>query len=74
MVLARAAVTSRGLGDATGPGRNGACGIAGFFGTEGSQGVTELGGFLRGNGSQRGTGGKRQRYGYGHQPVLVQHG
>ena len=74
VVLARAGITGRRLGDATGPGRNGAGCVAGLFGAEGSQGIAELGGFLRGNAGQCGTGGKRQCNGYGHQPVLVQHG
>ncbi len=74
VMLARAGVTGRCLGDTTGPGRDGAGGIAGFLGAEGRQGVAEFGSFLRGNGSQCRAGGKRQRNGYGHQPVLVQHG
>ena len=74
MVLARAGVARRRLGDTTGPCRNGAGSVAGLLGAEGSQGIAELGGFLRGNGSQRRTGRKRQRNGYSHQPVLVQHG
>ncbi|MCY1308642.1 hypothetical protein D9M70_586660 [compost metagenome] len=73
MVLARALVFGRRLGEATGPFRDGAGRVTGLFRPERGQGGAQLGGFCRGNRSQRLACGQRQGDRHTSQHVLFQH-
>ncbi|MCY1512764.1 hypothetical protein D9M68_472380 [compost metagenome] len=72
MVLA-GLVAGRSLGDAAGPGRDGAGGVAALLGAEGGQAAAELGGILGRDLRQGAAGGQRQGNRGAYQRKLFQH-